>query len=110
MALSARIYDTLDVLNVCRHKFEGILDMHGVRTGSPEEVPAFLEKLQNDRYFAMDFWGVVASLEAMGDRITDRQIRRTVMDCVSGEWLPNDDSAVSAINRLFDERARERVE
>jgi hypothetical protein len=110
MALSARIYDALDVLNVSRHKFEGIFDMHGVRTGSPEEVPAFLEKLHNDRYFAMDFWGLVASLEAMGDRISERQLRRTVMDCVCGEWLPNDDPSVAAISKLFDERVKERVE
>ena len=110
MALSARIYDALDVLNVSRHKFEGIFDMHGVRTGSPDDIPAFLEKLHNDRYLAMDFWGLVSSLEAMGDRISERQIRRTVMDCLCGEWLPNDDPAIAAINKLFDERVRERVE
>ena len=91
MAVPARIYDALELLNLCRHKFEGIFDMHGVRTGSPEDVPEFLKKLHDDRYFAMDFWGLVGSLEGIGDRISERQIRRSVMDCVCGEWLPSDD-------------------
>jgi TonB family protein len=91
-------------MTVCRHKFEGIFDMHGVKIGSPEEIPRFLEKLRTDRYFAMDFWALVSSLEGWSDRITEAEIRRTVVDCVCGEWVPADDPIFLEIERAFKSR------
>ncbi len=103
MALSARIPDGPDLTGLCRHKLEGIFDMHGVKTGSRGDFPGFLEKLHGDRYFAMDFWALVESLEGMGDRISDEQIRRSVAECVCG-WVPNGDPALDGINEEFDAR------
>jgi hypothetical protein len=103
MALSARIPDGPDLTGLCRHKLEGILDMHGVKTGSRGDFPGFLEKLHGDRYFAMDFWALVESLEGMGDRISDEQIRRSVAECVCG-WVPNGDPAMDGINEEFGAR------
>ncbi len=82
MTLPSHTHEAPNLMTVCRPKFEGIFDMHGVKTGSPEEIPRFLEKLRTDRYFAMDFWALVSSLEAWSDRITEAEIRRTVVDCV----------------------------
>jgi hypothetical protein len=101
MALSARIPDGSDLTGLCRHKLEGIFDMHGVKIGSRADIPGYLEKLHGDRYFAMDFWALVESLEGMRDRISEEQIRRTVAECVGG-WLPKGDPAVAGINEAFD--------
>ena len=109
MALSARVPDGPDLTGLCRHKLEGIFDMHGVKTGSRADVPGFLEKLHGDRYFAMDFWALVESLEGMRDRISDEQIRRTVEECVCG-WVPRGDPALAGIEESFDARAASRGE
>jgi hypothetical protein len=103
MALSARLPDASDLVSLCRHKLEGIFDMHGVKTGSRADVLGFLEKLHNDRYFAMDFWALVEWLEGMGNQISDEQIRRIVAECVCG-WVPNDDLAMAGIHEEFDAR------
>ena len=100
MALSARIPDGSDLTGLCKHKLEGIYDMHGVKIGSRADIPGFLEKLHGDRYFAMDFWALVESLEGMRDRISQEQIRRTVAECVGG-WLPKDDPALAGIDEAF---------
>ena len=100
MALSARIPDGSDLTGLCKHKLEGIYDMHGVKIGSRADIPGFLEKLHGDRYFAMDFWALVESLEGMRDRISQEQIRRTVAECVGG-WLPKDDPALTGIDEAF---------
>jgi hypothetical protein len=104
MALSALIPDGPDLTGLCRHKLEGIFDMHGVKTGSRADVPGFLDKLHGDRYFAMDFWALVESLEGIRDRISDEQIRRTVEECVCG-WVPRGDPALAGIEESFDARA-----
>jgi hypothetical protein len=101
MALPARIPDGSDLTGLCRHKLEGIFDMHGVKIGSRADIPGFLEKLYSDRNFAMDFWALVESLEGMRDRISEEQIRRTVAECVGG-WLPKGDPAVAAIDEALD--------
>lgn len=107
MALSARVPDGSDLTGLCRHKLEGIFDMHGVKTGSRADVPGFLEKLHGDRYFAMDFWALVESLEGVRDRITEEQIRRTVAECVCG-WVPRGDPALTGIEEAFNARAASR--
>jgi TonB family protein len=107
MALVPRTREAPSLMTVCRHKFEGIFDMHGVKTGSPEAVPGFVEKLRTNRYFAMDFWGLVNSLEGLGDRITAAEIRQTVVDCVCGEWIPADDPIFLKIEQEFKGRARD---
>jgi TonB family protein len=104
MTLPSHNHEAPNLMTVCRHKFEGIFDMHGVKTGSPEEIPRFLEKLRTDRYFAMDFWAFVSSLEGWSDRITEAEIRRTVVDCVCGEWVPADDPIFQEIEREFKSR------
>jgi hypothetical protein len=109
MALSARVPDGPDLTALCRHKLEGIFDMHGVKTGSRADVPGFLEKLHGDRYFAMDFWALVESLEGVRDRISEEQIRRTVAECVCG-WVPRGDPALAGIEESFDARAARRGE
>jgi hypothetical protein len=101
MALSARIPGGSDLTGLCRHKLEGIFDMHGVKIGSRADIPGFLEKLFGDRYFAMDFWALVESLEDMRDKISEEQIRRTVAECVGG-WLPKGDPAVAGIDEAFE--------
>jgi hypothetical protein len=107
MALSARIPGAPDLVSLCRHKLEGIFDMHGVKTGSRTDIPGFLEKLHNDRYFAMDFWALVESLEGTRDRISAEQIRRTVAECVC-RWVPKGDPALAGIEEEFDARVARR--
>jgi TonB family protein len=76
------------LMGAIRHKFEGIFFMHEVETGSHELAPVFLEKLRQNRPFAMDFWGLVDSLGRFHEKVSDQDLRNIVVNCVCGEGIP----------------------
>ncbi len=64
--------------------------MHGIKTGSREDLEGFLEKLESDRHFAMDFWGLAGKLSAReGGELSDEQMLALVVEGVTGKPLPN---------------------
>lgn len=84
MLLNSSTKSGPDRAAVCRHKFEGILDMHRVKTGSPTDLGGFLEALRTNRYLAMDFWEMAESLKRLGGGIPQEEIEGAVVQCVSG--------------------------
>ena len=91
-----------DLRAVCRHKFDGVFDMHGVKTGSGEDLPGFLEKLRTNRYFAMDFWEMAGSLSRFGSGLAAGEIRETALECVAGGPVAEQDPVVKEIEAEFD--------
>ena len=67
---------------MCRHKFEGIFDMHRVEIGSRGDLGGFLEALRTNRYLAMDFWEMAESLKRLGSGIPQTEIVDAVVQCV----------------------------
>jgi TonB family protein len=98
MSLSPLPKEMPDLLSVYRHKFEGVFDMHRVKTGSPEDLPGFVEKLRTDRYFAMDFWEIARSAGRRGD-VSPEKIRETVVQCVGGPGLRDTDPDVLELQK-----------
>ena len=75
-------------------KFEAICEMHGIKTGSGEDLEGFLEKLESDRHFAMDFWGLAGKLSAReGGELSDEQMLALVVEGVTGKPLPSGSDA-----------------
>jgi TonB family protein len=72
-------------------KFRSICVMHGIKTGSSEDLEAFLKKLEADRYFAMDFWSLIGKLsDREGGELSDDQILALVVECVTGSAMSAD--------------------
>jgi TonB family protein len=68
--------------------------MHGIKTGTREDLEGFLEKLESDRHFAMDFWGLAGKLSAReGGELSDEQMVALVVEGVTGMPLPNGSDA-----------------
>jgi hypothetical protein len=75
-------------------KFAAICEMHSIKTGSREDLEGFLEKLESDRHFAMDFWGLAGKLSAReGGELSDEQMLALVVEGVTGKPLPNGSDA-----------------
>jgi TonB family protein len=72
-------------------KFRVICVMHSVQVGSPADLPAFLQKLINDRHLAMDFWGFVGKLtDREGGDLSDEQLLALVVEGVANSEVPLD--------------------
>jgi TonB family protein len=72
-------------------KFRVICVMHSVQVGSPADLPAFLQKLINDRHLAMDFWGFIGKLtDREGGELTDEQLLALVVEGVANSEVPPD--------------------
>lgn len=93
MSLSPLPKEMLDPVSVYRHKFEGVFDMHQIKTGSPEDFPGFMEQLRTNRYFAMDFWEIAQSSNGRGN-LSPEKILETVMQCVGGPGLRETDPEI----------------
>jgi outer membrane biosynthesis protein TonB len=75
-------------------KFAAICEMHSIKTGSSDDLEGFLEKLESDRHFAMDFWGLAGKLSAReGGELSDEQMLALVVEGVTGKPLPNGSEA-----------------
>jgi TonB family protein len=67
-------------------KLRSLCDMHGVATGSPDYLPTLLQKLQEDRRFSMDFWGLVGKLSSRGGgELSDDQMLTVVVAGITGD-------------------------
>jgi TonB family protein len=93
MSLSPLPKEMLDPVSVYRHKFEGVFDMHQIKTGSPEDFPGFMEQLRTNRYFAMDFWEIAQSSNGRGN-LSPEKILETVMQCVGGPGIQETDPEI----------------
>jgi TonB family protein len=72
-------------------KFRVICVMHSVQVGSPADLPAFLQKLINDRHLAMDFWGFVGKLtDREGGDLSDEQLLALVVEGIANSEVPLD--------------------
>ena len=74
-------------------KFRVICVMHGVQVGSPADLPAFLQKLINDRHLAMDFWGLVGKLsDREGGDLSDEQLLALVVEGIANSEVSPDNA------------------
>ena len=68
--------------------------MHSIKTGTREDLEGFLEKLESDRHFAMDFWGLAGKLSAReGGELSDDQMLALFVEGVTGKPLPTGSDA-----------------
>ncbi len=83
-------------------KFRVICVMHGIQVGSPASLPAFLQKLINDRHLAMDFWGFVGKLsDREGGELSDDQLLALVVEGVANSEVdPGDANLARTIDDL----------
>lgn len=83
-------------------KLRSLCDMHGIATGSPDSLPTLLQKLEEDRRFSMDFWGLVGKLSSReGGELSDEQMLTVVVAGVSGD--ESLDVADSRVRHSLDE-------
>jgi TonB family protein len=67
-------------------KLRSICDMHGVGTGSRDNLYGLLQRLEEDRRFSMDFWGLVGKLsDREGGELSDEQMLVVVVAGVTGD-------------------------
>lgn len=67
-------------------KLRSVCDMHGIATGSLDHLPAFLQKLDEDRRLSMDFWGLVGKLSNRGGgELSDEQMLTVIVAGVTGD-------------------------
>ena len=70
-------------------KFRVICEMHGIKTGAPEDLEPFLGKLESDGHFAMDFWAFAGKLSARdGGELSDDQMLALFVEGVIGSPMP----------------------
>ncbi len=88
---------------LCLRRFESVFDMHQVRTGSPEALHEFRDKLERDAYFAMDFWALVDAAPQQGRMSLSRhKALDTAIRCVSGPDLADDDPRASTMHTALE--------
>jgi len=70
-------------------RFRAICEMHGIKTGAPEDLEPFLGKLESDRHFAMDFWAFAGKLSARdGGELSDDQMLALFVEGITGSPVP----------------------
>ena len=104
MSLAPLPKEMPDVMAICRHKFDRVFDMHGIKTGSPEDLTGFMEKLRTNPYFAMDFWDIAHSAGRADDGgVSQAEIQEIVVRCVGGPEARDTDPNVQEIQRVLNE-------
>ncbi len=75
-------------------KLRSICEMHGIETGSRDNLYLFLQRLEEDRRFSMDFWGLAGKLsDREGGELSDEQMVVVVVAGVTGaETLDENDT------------------
>jgi TonB family protein len=84
-------------------KLRSICDMHGVGTGSRDKLYGFLQRLEEDRRFSMDFWGLVGKLsDREGGELSDEQMVVVVVAGITGDetLVDNDTRFRDALHEL----------
>jgi TonB family protein len=67
-------------------KLRSLFDMHGIGIGSPDNLPTLLQRLEEDRRFSMEFWGLVGKLSSReGGELSDEQTLTVVVAGVTGD-------------------------
>jgi TonB family protein len=79
-------------------KFRSICEMHGIQFGSHENLPEFLHRLADDRYFAMDFWAFTGGLSRREDgELSDEQMLALVVEGIAGDELADADDELKGV-------------
>jgi TonB family protein len=79
-------------------KFRSICEMHGIQFGSQENLPEFLHRLADDRYFAMDFWAFTGRLSRREDgELSDEQMLALIVEGIAGEELHDADGELKGV-------------
>jgi TonB family protein len=87
-----------DQCEVYVKKFRSLFDMHHVGFGTPEEFPAFMQKLIQDRHFAMDFWALTGNLSLReGGELSVEEMLSVIVDAVIGGEIPGDDAGLKTL-------------
>lgn len=75
-------------------KLRSICDMHGIGTGSRDNLYGFLQGLEENRRFSMDFWGLAGKLsDREGGELSDEQMVFVVVAGITGdETLDSNDT------------------
>jgi TonB family protein len=72
--------------------------MHGIQFGSQENLPEFLHRLADDRYFAMDFWAFTGRLSRREDgELSDEQMLALIVEGIAGEELHDADGELKGV-------------
>jgi TonB family protein len=73
-------------------KLQSICVMHGVQIGSRTDLPAFMQKLVEDRHLAMDFWAFIGKLSNReGGELSDDQMLSVVIESIADGAIRQDD-------------------
>jgi TonB family protein len=79
-------------------KFRSICEMHGIQFGSHENLPEFLHRLADDRYFAMDFWAFTGRLSRREDgELSDEQMLAFIVEGIVGDELADADDELKGV-------------
>jgi TonB family protein len=79
-------------------KFRAMCAMHGIQVGSHTDLPGFMQKLVEDRFFGMDFWKLVGKLsDREGGELSDDQMLAVVVEGVTGGDLTEDDGEAKRV-------------
>jgi TonB family protein len=92
MSTSAAILTKSELFDLHIRKFRSICDMHGVQCGSHENFRDFMQKLTEDRHFAMDFWAFTGKLTSReGGELSDQQMLAVVVEGITGSSIQSAD-------------------
>src|SRR3984885_5905730 len=73
-------------------KFRAMCAMHGIQVGSHTDLPGFMQKLVEDRFFGMDFWKLVGKLsDREGGELSDDQMLTVVVEGITGGEISEED-------------------
>jgi TonB family protein len=79
-------------------KFRSICEMHGIQFGSHQNLPEFLHRLADDRYFAMDFWAFTGKLSRREDgELSDEQMLALIVEGIAGDELADADDELKGV-------------
>jgi TonB family protein len=72
--------------------------MHGIQFGSHQNLPEFLHRLADDRYFAMDFWAFTGRLSRREDgELSDEQMLALIVEGIAGDDVPDADGELKGV-------------
>lgn len=87
-------------------KFRSLCDMHSVRFGSADSFSAFMQRLVEDRKFAMDFWALAGQFSSReGGQLSDQQMLDVIIHEIAGSSVAAVDDSLKPqirdLTRLF---------
>jgi TonB family protein len=72
--------------------------MHGIQFGSHANLPEFLHRLADDRYFAMDFWAFTGRLSRREDgELSDEQMLALIVEGIAGDEVADADDELKGV-------------